>query len=455
MDLVRVINPSNEEVLGEYSYHPESETALRLERAQSDFLKWKMVPLSDRLKWLSNLAGGFKAKQVAMAELISLEMGKPLAEAKSEVNKCIQTLELLVELYPTWLSNYEIKVKGFDLHLAPLGPVLGIMPWNFPLWQVIRFAAPAILGGNVVLLKHAPNVWGVAHLIESIFKGSSDFALFQGVFCDVKAIEKILESPIVRGVSLTGSRRAGVSVAEMAGRNLKKCVLELGGSDAYLVLEDADVELAARTCAKSRMLNAGQSCISPKRLLVHKKIASKFQEALVDEVKRVKVGDPFEPATRMGPMARKDLRDGLKAQVEKSIEQGSRLVLGGEAPNGPGYFYQPTVLAQVKPGQVAFDEELFGPVATVIEFETESQGIALANQSIYGLGGAVFSKDETRARRIAFDQLDTGMVAINDFLRSDVHMNFGGVKDSGLGRELGPQGSFEFINFKAIQNDKN
>lgn len=450
-DLVRLINPANEEIMGEFHFAPASETERRIALAYQSAAKWRKTDLNRRLAWASELAKAMVAEKEVLATAITLEMGKPIAEAQSEVAKCIATVQKLDVLYPEWLSIYAQKVEGFDLTVNPLGVILGIMPWNFPLWQVIRFAVPTILGGNVVLLKHAPNVWGLAHRIEALFRKTSDLALYQGMFIDLAPVADVIGDSRVRGVSLTGSKRAGQSVAELAGRHLKKCVLELGGSDAYLVLKDADVGMAAETCVRARLLNCGQSCISPKRLIVDKSVVNEFRGAVLNEMRKYETGNPIEKSARMGPMARSDLRVQLHSQVQRSVKAGAKLETGGNLNGDKGFFYPPTLLTQVRAGQSAFDEELFGPVVTVIEAENEEQMIELANGSPYGLGGAVFSKDVERAYKIAEIEMDAGMVAINDFLRSDVHMNFGGVKDSGFGRELGPQGSFEFINLKAIQ----
>jgi succinate-semialdehyde dehydrogenase/glutarate-semialdehyde dehydrogenase len=384
--------------------------------------------------------------------MITSEMGKVRKDAVAEVVKCVASCKSLRENFPKWKSERDYSLSsGYSVHHEPLGVLLGIMPWNFPLWQVVRFAIPALMCGNTILLKHAPSTWGTAEFLGDLFKQAFPEGAYVNLKIDVPVAGRLIADTRVRGVSLTGSRGAGSSVGEIAGKHLKKCVLELGGSDAYVVLDDADLDLAADVCAKGRMVNAGQSCVAAKRFIVTKKNANEFTERFRAKLADVKWGDPELPSSQIGPMARKDLRDQLAEQVKASVAKGARVALGGEVPKQSAYYYPPSLLTQVQPGQVAFDEELFGPVAALIEADDEAQAFRLANMSRYGLGGAVFSKDVERAKRAAIREMEAGMVFVNDFVKSDAMVPFGGVKDSGIGRELGREGVFEFTNTNLVK----
>lgn len=451
MSQVTTINPATEEVLSRFEFQNSDEIEKVLEGATEAFEHWRKVDLKTRGECVRTFAESLKNARVTLAEMISREMGKPIKEALAEVDKCTASSLVLREKYPEWLSLKEHDAGGgYFVRYAPMGPLLGVMPWNFPLWQVVRFAVPALLGGNTILLKHAPNTWGSAEFIAELFRQAFPDSVYQNLRIDVPVIEKLIADRRVRGVSLTGSRRAGSEVGRSAGMHLKKCVLELGGNDAYVVLDDADVEKAAALCAKSRMINGGQSCVAAKRFIVTKKNIKEFTEAMIAQLKIIQPGDPLSPVTTLGPMARKDLREELDKQVQASLAKGAKAALGGKRTEGKGFYYPASVLTEVKPGQVAFDEELFGPVAAIIEARDEEQAMKLANRSHYGLGGALFSKDPERAMKLAHQDFDTGMIAINDFVRSDTLAPFGGVKDSGLGRELGQEGSFEFMTVKSI-----
>ncbi|HXK93193.1 MAG TPA: NAD-dependent succinate-semialdehyde dehydrogenase, partial [bacterium] len=333
----------------------------------------------------------------------------------------------------------------------PIGVVLAVMPWNFPFWQVFRFAAPALMAGNAGVLKHASNVPGCALAIEQIFRDAGfPEHLFRSVLCGSREVAGIIENPRVRAATLTGSTPAGRAVGAKSGERLKKSVLELGGSDPYLILEDADLETAAATCAASRLINSGQSCIAAKRFIVVEPVAERFTELFVESMKAAKVGDPLDEDTQVGPQARHDLRDELHQQVVKTLEQGAKLVLGGEIPDGKGAYYPPTVLTNVKKGMVAYEEELFGPVASIITVRNEEEAIATANDSVFGLGAAVFTQDVARGERIAAEELDAGACFVNTFVRSDPRLPFGGVKESGYGRELAHYGIKEFVNIKTV-----
>ncbi|MEO8567079.1 MAG: aldehyde dehydrogenase family protein, partial [Betaproteobacteria bacterium] len=333
----------------------------------------------------------------------------------------------------------------------PLGVVLAVMPWNFPFWQVFRFAAPGLMAGNAGVLKHASNVPGCALAIEDIFRRAGFPAnLFRTLMIGNKRVDAVIEHPLVRAVTVTGSGAAGRAVAAKAGAMLKKTVLELGGSDPYLILEDADLELAARICAKGRLVNSGQSCIAAKRFIVVEAVRAKFEPLFVEKMKAARMGDPFDDQTEIGPQARTDLRDALHAQVEASLAKGARCLLGGKIPEGRGAYYPATVLTDVRPGMPAYEEELFGPVAAVIPVKSETEAIAVANDSVFGLGGAVITRDLARGERIAADLIESGCVFVNESVRSDARLPFGGVKESGYGRELSSYGIREFVNVKTV-----
>lgn len=448
---VQLVDPSSGRELREISFHPDSVIEDTLTLSNHAYGTWRRLPLIERLEIVEAFEGALSGRRERMAEEISIEMGKVQRESLSEMDKCIASCTQLRGLYPKWKSEREYREGEYTVSYESLGPVLAIMPWNFPVWQVIRFAIPALLGGNTVILKHAPNTWGVAELLAETFNEVFPRGVFTNLFIDVSKIPRLIADSRLRGVSLTGSRSAGSKVGALAGEHLKKCVLELGGSDAYVILDDADVERAVEVCVQGRLVNAGQSCVAAKRFIVTKRNAHAFTEAMVERMKIVKWGPALESQSQIGPLARKDLRDGLHVQLERSRQQGARCLLGGAIPDNPGFYYPPSVLADVQPGQVAFDEELFGPVGAIVTARDEAHALELANRSRYGLGGAVFSRDVERAYRIARDEMDSGMVFVNDFVRSDTRVPFGGVKESGLGRELGREGCFEFCNVKTVK----
>lgn len=451
--MVRTINPTTGEVLREFQLRGADWLEKSLEASRMAFSVWSRQDLSHRLGAVEKFAVALAGEKEPLARLMTLEMGKPLKQSLAEIDKCILSCRVLIENYPNWLKEreYALALTGHSVHLAPLGPLLGIMPWNFPLWQVVRFAIPALLNGNTILLKHAPNTWGSAEKIEEIFKAAFPEGVFANLPIDVNLVAGMIADSRVRGVSLTGSTRAGRSVGELCGRHIKKFVLELGGSDAYVVLEDADLDQAVQICTEARLVNNGQSCVAAKRFIVHKTHAEAFANKMAALMEKKTVGDPLKMETDIGPLARLDLRDGLAEQVERSLKSGAYIVLGAEVPEGPGYFYPPSVLAKVEPGQAAFDEELFGPVAAVIAASGDREAIHLANQSEYGLGGALFTRDLERAKALAVNEFEAGMVFINDSVKSDALVPFGGIKDSGIGRELGREGVFEFVNTKLIR----
>jgi succinate-semialdehyde dehydrogenase/glutarate-semialdehyde dehydrogenase len=385
---------------------------------------------------------------------MAVEMGKPVADGRAEADKCAWACDYYAERAEGFLADQPAETEAAKSYVAfrPLGVVLAVMPWNFPFWQVFRFAAPGLMAGNAAVLKHASNVPGCALAIEDVFRraGFPD-GLFRTLLIGSGRVEdEVLAHPKVRAATLTGSVAAGEAIGAQAGRRIKKTVLELGGSDAYLVLEDADLDQAVPACVASRLVNSGQSCIAAKRFIVPRAIAGELTERFVAEMRGKRMGDPLDESTKVGPQARRDLRDELHEQVEKSVAKGARLLLGGEVPEGPGAFYPPTVLTGVEPGMPAYDEELFGPAAAILEVEDEEEAIRVANDSRFGLGAAVFSRDLERAERIAADRLDAGCCFVNTFVKSDPRLPFGGVKESGYGRELGRFGIEEFVNVKTV-----
>jgi succinate-semialdehyde dehydrogenase/glutarate-semialdehyde dehydrogenase len=452
---IATVNPATGETLK--TYEPLSDEALedKIARAATAWTGYRRTSAHQRAAWLRSAADVLDADTDTIAELMTTEMGKTLASAKAEVAKCAKALRWYGEHGPVLLEPQPgdaEAVGATDAYVVyqPIGVVLAIMPWNFPLWQVFRFAAPALMAGNGGLLKHASNVPGCALAIEQIFKDAGFPAgLFRTLLIGSRHVKDIIEHPLVRAVTLTGSTPAGKAVASQAGAVLKKTVLELGGSDAYVVLEDADLEAAVTTCVNSRLINAGQSCIAAKRFVVVAPVLDAFTERFVALMKSKKVGDPLAEGTEVGPQARHDLRDALHTQVLASIDGGAKLLLGGTIPPGEGAYYPPTVLANIKPGMPAYEEELFGPVASIIAARDEADAIRIANDSVFGLGGAVFTKDSARGERVA-RSLEAGATFVNSLVASDPRLPFGGIKESGYGRELGPYGIKEFVNVKTV-----
>jgi succinate-semialdehyde dehydrogenase/glutarate-semialdehyde dehydrogenase len=436
------------------SYSPETDEALgsRLHASAAAFQEWKTTSFSDRAKLMRAAASVMRGRKTELAELMADEMGKVIRDGIAEVQKCADCCDYYAEHAQRFLQKQLVDSDAQESYIAydPLGVILAIMPWNFPFWQVFRFAAPALMAGNVGVLKHASNVSGCALAIEAVFRDAGFPAhVFSTLLVESSRVEMLIRNPLVAAVTLTGSTPAGRSVAGIAGSELKKSVLELGGSDAYIVLEDADLDLAVDVCVKSRLINAGQSCIAAKRFIVVRPLREAFEQHYAERFKAIRIGDPRDPATDIGPMARTDLRDQVHEQVMKSVQQGARLLVGGVVPDGPGAYYPATVLAGVKPGMTAFDEEIFGPVAAIIEADDERHAVALANQSVFGLGAALFTRDKDRADRIA-RQIEAGCVFVNAFVKSDPRLPFGGVKQSGYGRELSWFGIQEFVNIKTV-----
>jgi succinate-semialdehyde dehydrogenase / glutarate-semialdehyde dehydrogenase len=448
-----VINPATGELVRSFDPHTSEEVEAALAAAHEAHVSWSDVGFPERSARLREAARVLRERADTYARLMAEEMGKPVREGRAEAEKCAWVCEHYAEHAEAYLRSYAVETDARESLVAfrPLGVVLAVMPWNFPFWQVFRFAAPALMAGNAGVLKHASNVPGCGLAIEEVFRdaGLPD-GLFKTLLIGSREVARVIEHPLVRAATLTGSTEAGRAIASRAGERLKKTVLELGGSDAYVVLEDADVEHAARICAKSRLINTGQSCIAAKRFIVVEPVREAFESRLVEHMRGYRVGDPLDEATDVGPLAREDLRDELHDQVVRSLEAGARCLLGGVVPEGRGAFYPPTVLTDVRPDSPANREELFGPVAAVIPVADEAEAIRVANDSVFGLGAAVFTADVERGKRIATEALEAGCCFVNDLVRSDPRLPFGGVKESGYGRELADFGIREFVNIKTV-----
>jgi succinate-semialdehyde dehydrogenase/glutarate-semialdehyde dehydrogenase len=447
----QTVNPATGEPIADYEYNSAERVDGCLAAAVDAFGAWRRASLETRATPLRTLASLLRERQEPLAALITREMGKPLVESRAEVSKCASACDYYASEAATMLAAELVATDATRSYVAfePLGPVLLVMPWNFPLWQVIRQAAPALMAGNVCVLKHAPNVWGCAAAITRLFV---DAGFPPGAFAhlnvDTDAVAALIEDARIVGVALTGSERAGRAVGAVAGRALKPMVLELGGSDAFVVLADADLDATLAGAMAGRFLNAGQSCISAKRFIVERAILAQFCERFGDAVRALRVGDPTDPSTQIGPMARGDLREALAAQVDASIALGARALVPGGRLDRPGYFYAPTLLSDVMPGMPAFDEEVFGPVVVVIAADDEDHAFALANQTRFGLGGSVWTS--RRDADSLANRIEAGSVMVNGIVKSDPRLPFGGIKASGVGRELSRAGILSFVNQKTI-----
>jgi succinate-semialdehyde dehydrogenase/glutarate-semialdehyde dehydrogenase len=449
---VTSLNPTTGETLEAFEETTPAALERILDQAVAAYQSWRRCSYTQRAHPMREAARLLRERRSAYARTMALEMGKPLKQGEAEAEKCAWACEYYAERAEGLLADEPRRTEASKsfVRFEPIGPVLAIMPWNFPFWQVFRFAAPALMAGNASVLKHAPNVTRCALEIEAIFREAGlPEGLFRSVVLQNDAVAPVIADPRVRAVTLTGSDRAGSQVAERAGRHLKKSVLELGGSDPFIVLADAELEQAARVAAEARLLNSGQSCIAAKRFIVVEPVADRFLELFVSEMRSRRTGDPLRPDTEIGPQARADLRANLHRQVEESVRRGARLLLGGEVPEGPGFFYPPTVLAAVGEGMPAFDEEVFGPAAALIRVRDEAEAVRVANASRYGLGASVWTADPARGERLARD-LEVGSVFVNALVKSDPRLPFGGVKRSGYGRELSEYGLKEFVNVKTV-----
>jgi len=446
-------NPVNNYVIASYPYQTPDEVERTLRENAMAFRLWRATPMAHRITAYRRLAATLRERSEALAAIITAEMGKTIGAARAEVEKCAATIDWIADNGPAILADEPVTVDGNDqVHVSylPIGTILAVMPWNFPLWQVIRASGPIMLSGNGFLLKHAPNVMGSAYALQQVYEDAGfPSGLFTTLNADNDTVARVIADPRVAAVTLTGSMRAGAAVAATAARALKKSLLELGGSDAFIVLADANIDLAVEAAIQARFQNAGQVCLAAKRFILERPIAEEFTRKFVAAAKTLKVGNPLDPSTAIGPMARSDLRDELHNQVVRTLAQGAKLLLGGKKVAGPGNYYEPTVLGDVAPGMAAFDEETFGPVAALTIADDVEHAIELANTSDYGLGGNLWTADVARAQRIA-RRLETGGVFINGFSASNVRIPVGGVKKSGYGRELSHFGLREFTNAQTV-----
>jgi succinate-semialdehyde dehydrogenase/glutarate-semialdehyde dehydrogenase len=450
---IESINPSTGEKVKIYHEIPMDQVNAIIEDVHRTFLSWKTVNFKDRGTQMTAAGRILRDKKDVYAKLMTEEMGKPIKQSLSEIEKCAWVCDYYANEAERFLTPEEIKTdaKKSFVSFQPIGVILAVMPWNFPFWQVFRFLAPALMAGNAGVLKHASNVPGCALAIEEVI-GEAGFPenIFRTLLIGSQSVDAVIEHPFVKAVTITGSTPAGKAVASKAGSVLKKTVLELGGSDPYVILEDADLETAVTKCVAARMINGGQSCIAAKRFIVIESIKNKFEQMFVEEMKAQTMGDPMNEDTDLGPQARHDLRDELHQQVLRTVKAGARLLLGGEIPMDKGAYYPPTILTDVKKGMPAYSEELFGPVATIILAKDEQDAIKIANDTVFGLGAAVFTSDHARGERIAEKGLDAGCCFVNELVRSDPRLPFGGIKESGYGRELSSFGIREFVNIKTI-----
>ncbi|WP_308582654.1 aldehyde dehydrogenase family protein [uncultured Pseudomonas sp.] len=446
------INPANGETVGSYPYETAAQLNAALDRATVAFRTWRRQPVSQRAELLLALAGALRDQAEAMAQMITLEMGKPIAQARAEIEKCAQLSEWYAAHGPAMLAAEPTLVDNgsAQIEYRPLGPILAVMPWNFPVWQVLRGAVPTLLAGNTYVLKHAPNVMGSAYLMKAAFqKAGFPEGLFEVINVTTDGVSSAIADPRIAAVTLTGSVRAGMAIGSQAGAALKKCVLELGGSDPFIVLNDADLDAAVQAAVIGRFQNSGQVCAAAKRLIIEEGVVQAFTAKFVEASRALVMGDPTSTDTYVGPMARFDLRDELHGQVQATLAEGATLLLGGDKVPGAGNYYAPTVLADVTDQMTSFRQELFGPVASIITARDADHAVALANDSEFGLTASIFTSDPAKAGEIA-NQLETGGIFVNAFSVSDPRVAFGGVKKSGFGRELSHFGVREFCNAQTV-----
>ncbi len=450
---LKSINPMNGEVIKEYNLDDSGEVTSKIIRAQAKFDHWHRHTFAHRAQYMHAVADVLRKNQDEYAKLMALEMGKPINAGRAEIEKCAWCCDYYADNARRFLKREIIPTDASLSYVTfwPLGVILAVMPWNFPFWQVFRFAAPALMAGNIAVLKHASNVPGCALAIEEVFKkaGIPDH-VFTTLMIESTQVASVIENTAIAAVTLTGSTEAGRAVASKAGAMIKKTVLELGGSDPYIIFEDADLEYAAKVCAESRLINSGQSCIAAKRFIVVESIRKPFEDLMVAEMKKGVMGNPLEESVTLGPLARHDLQKNLQKQVEESIDQDAVCLLGGRVPDGKSSFYPPTVLTHIKPGMIAFDQEIFGPVAAIVSAADDLDAIRVANLSDYGLGAAIFTRDVKRGEKLGVRHLRAGSCFINASVKSDPRLPFGGIQQSGYGRELSHFGIKEFMNIKTI-----
>ena len=451
---ITTVNPATGENIEEYNYMSNDEVNQIVDASHQAFLKWRKTSHEERAKVISSIGETLMRYKEELSRLMTKERGKLYSQSLQEIDLCKAICDYTAEKGVTALADDERDIENMKKGIVtyqPIGVIYGMQPWNFPAYQVFRYAIANLMAGNSILLKHAANVTGSGLLIEKIFH-ESDLPndLFRTILIDHDQSEVLIGHDKVRGVTLTGSDGAGSVVGQQAAKAIKKVVLELGSNDAFIVLEDADLDLAVETCTQARLINNGETCVAAKRFIVVDSVYDEFRQRIIDKFQSKKSGDPMDDSSDLGPLARKDLQEKLHEQVEDSVKKGATIAVGGELPEGKGSFYPPTILENVKKGQPAYDDELFGPVASLIRAQDQEDALRIANDCRYGLGGAIFSKDEEKAIRLAREEFDTGMVYINGYGLANPALPFGGVKNSGHGREHGGFGIKEFVNIKAI-----
>lgn len=449
---IQTINPATGNLIKSFAELSSEEINETINDVQNEFLSWREIQFSERSKFMFNAAKLLRENKNRYAGIMTLEMGKPISQAIAEAEKCAWVCEYYAENAKSILADEVIKTDASESYVQfdPLGIVLAVMPWNFPFWQVFRFAAPALMAGNVGILKHASNVPQTALIIEEIFREAGfPKNVFRTLLIGPKLVDEVIKNPKVKAATLTGSEYAGSKVAEMSGKMLKKTVMELGGSDPYIIFADADIDDAVNTAVTARLLNNGQSCIAAKRFIVVEDIADEFEKKFVEKMRAVKVGDPMEEETELGPLAREDLLIELNTQVEQSVKAGAEILTGGKRLDREGYFYPATILSNVKKGMPAYEQEMFGPVAAIIKAKNEEEAIKIANDSEFGLGASLWTSDIEKAKYLSHD-IESGSVFINGLVKSDPRLPFGGIKKSGYGRELSHYGIKEFVNIKTV-----
>lgn len=450
---IQTINPATESLINTYEEMTQAEVNQIIEETHAAYLRWREMPIEERAKKMHRAAVLLKENKLSLAQLMAEEMGKPIIAGIAETEKCAWVCEYYANHAAELLKPRIIKTdfKKSYVTYEPGGVIFAIMPWNFPLWQVFRFAAPNLMAGHGCLLKHAPISTGTALAIEKLLRDAGfPQHIFRTLLIPVDLAPDVIAHPKVSAVTLTGSERAGMSVGAEAGKSVKKVVLELGGNDPYLILADADLEKAAEICVASRLANSGQVCIAAKRLIVVNDVFNQFVKLLLENIRNYKMGDPLQKDTHLGPLARADLREKVHQQVQDSVHLGAKLLMGGKIPSGKGFYYPVTVLTEVKPGTPAFDEEIFGPVLALTHAKDEAEAISLANHSRYGLGAAVFTANIAHGEKIAAEKIQAGTCAVNAFVKSDPRLPFGGIKHSGYGRELAEEGIHAFMNVKTV-----
>lgn len=446
------INPATEEPLKKFEPYDDEEVSHIIEKSNSAFIEWRRLTLTERKIFNIKLKEILEKRKEEIARLITQEMGKPIRQARSEIEKCALALQYYFEKAETFLAPQivETENKKSYVRFDPLGVILAVMPWNFPFWQVFRCSAPSVIAGNSLILKHASNVSMCSLMIEELYKEAKfPDNIFRSILYEGDKTSTLMRNPLIKAGTLTGSEYAGMQLAKEAGSNLKKVVLELGGSDPFIVLDDCEVEKGAFWATRARCINNGQSCIAAKRFIVVESIYEQFKEAFTEEMKKVKVGDPLDEETEVGPLARKDLLEEVEGQVKKSVDQGASVILGGERLKQKGYYFPPTIIENVEKGMACCEQEIFAPVAPLIKVKDEKEAISVANSSRYGLGGSIWTRDLMKAEKLA-GKLEVGTVFINGMVKSDPRLPFGGVKFSGFGRELSYFGIREFVNIKSV-----